>query len=151
MLVAGMLGVVSIPDKRGLLKTSFPNMLLSSWNKAFGMFVHNLRNGDPVGLQSAHFPQPCDKVRVSVLASSGSKASLWCMNVLFVCVLQNHALVVLSFLEIPELSSTIRKVTTCWLGKLHGKLKQWPFLKQTQYWKTFRLFFSERLDCGQAF
>lgn len=30
MLVAGMLGVVSIPDKRGLLKTSFPNMLLSS-------------------------------------------------------------------------------------------------------------------------
>lgn len=30
VLLAGMLGVVSVADNRGLLKFSFPNMLLSS-------------------------------------------------------------------------------------------------------------------------
>lgn len=30
MLVVGMLGVVSVADNRGLLKTSFPNMLFGS-------------------------------------------------------------------------------------------------------------------------
>lgn len=122
MLVVGMLGVVSVADNRGLLKTSFPKTLFSSWNKASGMFVQNLRNGGPVGLQNAPFPQPRDKVRVLILASSGSKASVWCINVLFVCLLQNHALV-LSFLETPKLSSTIRKISTCWLGKLYCELK----------------------------
>lgn len=62
VLFAGMLGLVSVADYRGLLKFSFPNMLLSSWNKGFDMFVQNLRNGNAVGLQNAHFPQPPDRV-----------------------------------------------------------------------------------------
>lgn len=113
--------------------------------------MQNLSNEDPVGLQNAHFPQPRDKVRVSVLASSGSKASLWCMNVLFVCVLQNPALVVLSFLEIPELSSTIRKITTCWLGKLHGKLKHDLFSNRHSTEKFLGYFFQRDLNVDRLF
>lgn len=118
------------------------------------MFVQNLRNGDPVGLHNAPFPQPRDKVRVLILASNGSKASVWCMNVLFLCLLQNHALVVLSFLETPELSSTIRKITTCRLGRLHCELKHNLSSKRHNIENCIESFlgvFSERLECGQAF
>lgn len=87
----------------------------------------------------------------SLLASNGSKASLWYMNVLFVCLLQNHALVVLSFLEIPELSSTIRKITTCWLGKLHGKLKHDLFSDRHSTETFLGVFFQRDLNVGRLF
>lgn len=103
MLVAGNVGVAVVTGGSKAMLNFISKLVVSQLKWTFGIYVHNLWNGNPVGFEAAHLPQPCGNVRFSVLSGHGSEASVWCKWF----SLRYHGLVVLSFLEIPELNNSV--------------------------------------------